>query len=119
MTPAQARSSAVAAFVRLEIGLFFVHRSAALVSVMLPQRQNHRGYRQGQQGGGNRVHHEQPGIRVGHDRAHQVDFDLVAQDQPENQPREKVVVIAEGAPGTPCSSIGPSILALAQHGAAH
>src|SRR6185503_4145109 len=74
-------------FYPLEVGVDLGYFRA--LAVVLPDGERQRRHRQYQQGTRNRPGKEQPGIRVGHDGADQVDLDLVAEDHPEDEGCER------------------------------
>src|SRR5512132_1441021 len=74
-------------FYSSEVGIVLC-RDPGAVPVVLPDRESQRGDGQRDHGPRNGPGQKQPGIRVGHDGADQVDLDLVAEDHAEDEGRE-------------------------------
>src|SRR5438552_17325741 len=73
---------------RLEVGValgggLLVHPA------MLPERREEREHRGNEEPARDRPREEEPGVGVGHDRAHEIDLDLVAEDDAEDEGRER------------------------------
>src|SRR3954453_20246381 len=83
--------SASATTLQSEVGLDFATRRGclALHPAVLPERDGDRYDGRAEEQAGDRPGDEEPGVGVGHDRAHQVDLDLVAEDHAEDERRER------------------------------